>query len=105
MASAERPPRPVFWKELYWFAVISVFGVTLALAVIPPRAGRLRRLHDLQAQLETRERTLERRERALEAAIDGVENDRFYREAVYRNILGVRKKSEEFLDLPPAVLR
>ena len=30
----------VFWREVYWFAVIALIAITVALLVLPPRAVR-----------------------------------------------------------------
>jgi cell division protein FtsB len=106
MASREPSPRqaslpaPVFWKELYWFAILCLAGATFAALVLPPRAARHRSLLALESELAARMAKLEHQERVLEAAIASVESDPFYREAVYRSILGVKKAEEEFLHAP-----
>lgn len=105
MESAEHSPQPHFWKEMYWFIVISLVGIAVALVLVSPRANRLHRLRQLEASLEVRQAALERQERLLEAAIDSFESDPFYRDVVYRKILGVKKNSEEFLNLPRSAVR
>ena len=92
--------QPVFWKEVYGFIVISLLAVAVAFAVFPPSAGRLTSMRQLEAHLAQRVEKLAKREKVLEAAIKSVESDPFYREAVYRHVLRLRKSEEEFLQLP-----
>ena len=111
MASgSERHPsrsrnQPTFWKELYWFSAICLAGVSLALAVVPPRASRYRSLLELEGRLTQRKEMIQQQGRELEAATISMQTDPFYREAVYRKVLGVKKNGEEFLELPGPVDR
>ena len=91
-----------FWRELYWFAVISLAGVILALALVPPKAHRYWSLLELEARFAARHAELENRIDVLRAATRSMESDPVYREAAWRKVLGVKKKSEEFLkpDIP-----
>ena len=79
------------------FVCICLAGWILAVAVIPPKAQRYWSLAQLEAQLKSRRATLKKRVELLKGAIYSIETDPFYREAVYRSVLGVKKKSEEFL--------
>ena len=87
----------MFWKELYWFLVICLGGWTLAMVTLPPRLARNRSAFETAGELERVVRRLENLEKEYEAAIAAVENDPFYRDEVYRNVLGVKKSSEDFL--------
>ena len=99
MASSDaRPQGPVFWKELYAFVAICLLGATLAAAVLPPKARRYWSLRQLEAQLVTRNADLARKIEVLEAATYSMQTDPLYREAAMRKLLGVKKKSEEFLE-------
>ncbi len=89
--------RPVFWKELYWFALICLGGWVLAVSVLSPRLARDRSSRDAEAGLEQTVQQLEALEKEYEAAIVAVESDVFYRDEVYRNILNVKSGSEEYL--------
>ena len=93
--------RPVFWKEMYWFAVICLGGWILAMAVLPPRLARNRSALDMESGLRRTVARLSRLEKEYEALIPAVENDPFYRDEVYRKVLGVKKNNEEFLKNSP----
>jgi len=104
MASTEEPgPRhatpegPVFWNELYWFALLSTCGLALCLWLLPPRLARNRATAEIELDLRETVEELGTMEREYEAAILAVENDPFYREEVVRAILKVKKKDEVFL--------
>jgi hypothetical protein len=92
---------PVFWEEVYWFAVVTLLGCGLALWMLPPRLARNRSALEIEEDLVGTVAALQTMERKYEAAIAAVENDPFYREEVYRALLKVKKKDEEFLK-PPA---
>ena len=94
--STQKPARGNFWRELYWLVVICLLGGTIAIAVLPARAARHRSLLELERQILLRTARLEHEERELEAAILSLENDPFYREAVYRHVLGVKRSTEDF---------
>jgi hypothetical protein len=87
-----------FWREIYWFTVIGIAGAAVALWVLPARATRHQELLELEAELRAKHASLEREKQVLEAAIHSVDHDEFYREAVWRKVLGVKKTSEEFLE-------
>jgi hypothetical protein len=93
----ETEPRPVFWKEIYWFVVICLGGFTLALLVLAPRLARHRSVLDVETGLRTTVARLSTLERQYEAAIQALEDDPFYREEVIRDVLRVKKTSEEYL--------
>ena len=104
MASTEEPgPRraspegPVFWNDLYWFALLSTCGLALCLWLLPPRLARNRATAEIELDLRDTVEELGNMEREYEAAILAVENDPFYREEVVRAILKVKKKDEVFL--------
>ena len=95
-SSEER--KPVFWKELYCFACICLAGCIVALAVLPPKARRYWSLLQIEARLTARNAELDQRIERLKQAAYSMETDDFYREAAIRVRLGVKKKSEEFLE-------
>jgi hypothetical protein len=104
MASTEQagtgrvaPEGPVFWNELYWFALLCTCGVALCLWILPPRLARNRSTAEIELDLRGTVEELGNMEREYEAAILAVENDPFYREEVVRAILKVKKKDEVFL--------
>jgi hypothetical protein len=97
MDSANKPSRPNFWMEIYWFVVICLGGAALAVLVISPRLARNRGSFDLETRLTTTTARLATLENEYGAAIQAVENDPFYREEVMRNVLEVKKNDEEFL--------
>jgi hypothetical protein len=98
------PPadRPVFWKELYWFAIICLGGAALALALLPGRLARHRATLDLEEDLQAAVAGLADLEQQYEVAIAAVENDPFYKEEVQRHRLGVKRKGETLLSQPAA---
>ena len=91
------PQGPVFWSELYWFALLSTCGIALCLWLLPPRLARNRATAEIELDLRDTVEELGDMEREYEAAILAVENDPFYREEVVRAILKVKKKDEVFL--------
>ncbi len=95
--SEEKLEGPVFWKELYWFAVILLCAWAAAVWVLAPKLARNRIAADREAQLRANVARLSRLEREIEAAIAALENDPYYREAVYRAVLGLRKENEVLL--------
>lgn len=90
-------PRPVFWKEIYWFTVICLGGWILALVVLPPRLARNRSAFDIENDLRRTVTHLSKLEKQYAAVIPAVESDPFYRDEVYRKVLRVKKPNEEFL--------
>ncbi len=44
----------VFWKELYWFTILSIVGASLVLWILPARAARHQSLLDLELDLRTK---------------------------------------------------
>jgi hypothetical protein len=94
---------PTFWKEIHEFAAISFAGVLVALWVLTPRLGERSQIADLEGKLEDTVRALEVRKARYEAAIVAMESDPFYRQEVYRAVLGVKGNGEDFLQKPPAV--
>ncbi len=86
----------VFWREVYWFAVIALLGITVALLVLPPRAVKFRSLSRTEAELKAKNERLDEQQRLLEAAITAMKEDPYYRQNVYRKLLGVKKNSEEY---------
>lgn len=86
----------VFWLEVYWFVVIALVGITIALLILPPRAVKFRSLSRLEAELRTKNEILDEQQKLLEAGITAMKEDPFYRQNVYRKILGVKKNDEEY---------
>jgi cell division protein FtsB len=86
----------VFWQEVYWFAVIALVGITVALLVLPPRAVKFRSLSRTEAELKAKNERLDEQQKLLEAAITAMKEDPYYRQNVYRKLLGVKKNSEEY---------
>ena len=98
--AAEGPilgPQPVFWKELYWFVLILLGAWIAALLVLPPRLARNRKALELERELEAVVAHLERTESRYEGAIQGLENDRYFRIGAYRRELGAKQNNESFL--------
>ena len=96
-AGRRRADPPSFAKELYWFALICLCGWVLAVSVLSPRLARDRSSRVVEAELRQAVQQLDKLEKEYDAAIVAVENDPFYRDEVYRNILGVKRDGEEFL--------
>ncbi len=93
----------VFFRELYWLVVICVVGVAMAAAFLPRHAAPQRALRAFEREVLTRTAVLDRQERELEAAVRSIDDDPFYRMAVYRHVLGVKRNSERFAsEVPPA---
>jgi len=88
----------VFWREIYWFAIIALIAITAALLVLPPRAVRYSSLVRLEGELKAENERLDEQQEKLEGAITAMSEDEFYRENVFRKVLGVKKNDEEFLD-------
>ena len=95
--------RPVFWKELYWFALICLGAWILGVYVLTPRLARSQKSVELERDLVRIVRGLSEKEQQYQTVIAAMENDPYYREAVYRAVLGVRKKNEKFLKTGPVV--
>lgn len=88
---------PVFWKELYGFVVVTLFGVALGLFVLPPKAKRYWSLLEHEAELSSRNAELRQKARKLELATYAFQTDAIYREAVLRLRLGRKRNTEEYL--------
>ncbi|MFP6631813.1 MAG: hypothetical protein VCD16_04210 [Planctomycetota bacterium] len=88
----------VFWREVYWFAVIALIAVTVALLVLPPRAVRYSSLGRLENELKAKNERLDEQQKKLLSAITAMKEDDFYKQNVFRKVLGVKKNDEEFLD-------
>jgi len=88
----------VFWKELYWFVIVVILGASAAMWVLPSRIHRHRGLAELQSELRQKNALLEREERKFESAVDAMKHDEFYRQAVWRRVIGVKRNSEQFLN-------
>ena len=88
----------VFWREGYWFAILTLVAITIALLVLPPKAVEYRSLSRMEAELEAENELLDEQQEKLDAAITAMKDDPFYREGVFRKILGVKKSDEVFLD-------
>ena len=91
---------PVFWKELHEFAVICLCGWIIAFLVLPPRLEKRRLVGQMESELEATVSALQVRKEQYEAAMLAMEEDPFFRDEVYRAVLGVKKKGEEFLQKP-----
>ncbi len=98
-----REPRPVFWKELYWFVVICLGGSILAVLVLSPRLARHRNTVDVENSLQRTVTGLARLERQYDAAIQALDTDPFYRDEVIRSVLKVKRNTEEFLKQPSGI--
>ena len=92
---------PRFWNELYWFTIICLGAWIVAMIVLPPRLERHRRLAEFETDLRLSVSALRAVEQQYEAAIMAMENDPFYRDEVYRAVLGIKEKDEEFLEILP----
>ena len=88
----------VFWREVYWFAIIALVSITVALLVLPPKAVEHRSLSLMEAELKAENGILDEQQKRLDAAITAMKDDPLYREAVFRKVLGVKKNDEVFLD-------
>ena len=88
----------VFWREVYWFAIIALVSITVALLVLPPKAVEYRSLSLMEAELKAENEILDEQQKRLDAAIPAMKDDPLYREAVFRKMLGVKKNDEVFLD-------
>lgn len=101
------PRPPVFWQELYWFLLITVGGIALAIVVLAPRLAQQRSSSDVEASLRVTVAGIENLERQYDAAIEALETDPFYRDEVIRAVLQVKKNEEEFLgkDMPSSPVR
>lgn len=90
-----------FYNEIYWFLSIGLLACIVAIILLPPRASKsltlLQRERQLHAEIEGKRHRVE----VFEKAIESVENDPVYREAVFRKQLGVKKPHEVYLDAPP----
>jgi hypothetical protein len=91
----EEPPN--FWNELYWFGLISLGGLALALLVLAPKLAKHRSTLDTEDGLRAAVARLDLLEKQYEAAIEAMENDPFYREEVLRAVLKVKKSDEVLL--------
>jgi hypothetical protein len=96
---------PSFWNELYWFVAIGLLGWIVAALVLPPRVASTAQLLRQERQVLADIQALRRREDILEGAASAMENDPFYREGVFRQRLGLKKDSEEYLEQNPSPIR
>jgi hypothetical protein len=95
-------PRPSFARELYWFALISLGTWILGVYLLAPRLAKSRQSVEFERELEVSVSQLALKEREYEAAIAAMENDPFYRQAVYRSVLGVKQGEEVYIREPLA---
>ena len=103
-AGASTPTsRPVFWKELYWFALICLGAWIVAVAILSPRFARNRKAYETEDELRRVCDELARKEGEFQAAIEAMENDPYYRDGIYRWVLKVKKSDEIPLKSGPEV--
>jgi hypothetical protein len=104
-ATEKRASDRRFYNEIYWFLTIGLLACVIAIVMLPPRANKslnlLRRERELHVEIQTKKHQV----RVFEKAIESVENDPVYREAVFREQLGVKKPREVYLDVAPAAAR
>ena len=94
-----------FWNELYWFVALGLLGWILAALILPPRmAGTIKLLQEERRVLADIQ-GLREKEEILWGAASAMENDPFYREGVFRKRLGLKKESEEYLQIPAPSVR
>jgi hypothetical protein len=105
MASPPPGREPSFWNEIYWFLAIGLIGWTLAALVLSPRIAGTRQLLEKERRVVADLKGLQEEENVLEGAVSAMENDPYYQEAVIRTRLGLKKKNEEYLELPPPPAR
>ena len=96
MESAEKKPPGIFFKELYWFVLICIAGCIVGLLVLPPRARKYWKMRELESKLTTRNLEFRAKEHSLKSRLDGL-NDPFYKEALTRKVLELKKNTEEYL--------
>ena len=94
-----------FWNELYWFVAIGLAGWILAAMVLPPRVASTAQLLRQERNVVADLKSIQEMENILEGAVSAMENDPFYREAVFRKRLGLKKNTEEYLERPASPLR
>ena len=104
MESAKQKPDRVFFRELYWFVVICIVGVTIALLVLPPKARKYWTMLELESKLAARNEQL-LQEAVVLRTRHGSLSDPLYREALIRKILGKKKNSEEYLQTEGGPIR
>jgi cell division protein FtsB len=89
--------RPVFWKELYWFALIALGAWVLGILLLAPRLSRNQQAYEYEEALRREVDELGRKEVQYAAAVEAMENDPYYRDEAYRHFLRVKKPGEVFL--------
>ncbi len=90
-------PRPNFWQELYWFGIICLGAVGLALYLLPSPLLELRKSLATEREVSARLERLKKREHAIREAVVAVKKDEFFREELFHDILGVYAENEETL--------
>lgn len=100
-ASSRVGPRGRFWNDLYWFAVIAIGAWIVGVLILPHKAAETVELLRKERETRVRLESLERQEKVLLSATEAIQNDPIYREGVIRNLLGLKRISEEFLVPPP----
>lgn len=98
-----RERRPAFGLEFFNLVVICLLGLLVALLILPQRLEPYLQTRMVEENLHQTVAGLELRQQEYEAAIYAVENDSFYRDEVYRHVLGVQKKAEKVLKLPAPI--
>ena len=96
MESGSSKSDRVFFREIYWFVVICLIGVTAALVVLPPKAHKYWTMLELEARLTTRNDQLREEAHELRVRRQSL-SEPLYREGMIREILGRKKNSEEYL--------
>ena len=90
-----------FWNELYWFVVITLMAWTVGALAIPPRALETLALWKEELRYRNELQAARLKERTFEQAIDSAENDPYYREALFREQLHVKRGNEIYLAPAP----
>jgi len=98
-----RERRPAFGLEVFNLVVICLLGLLVAILILPQRLEPYLQTRMVEENLRQTVAGLDHRQKEYEAAIHAVENDPFYRDEVYRHVLGVKKKTEKVLKLPALI--
>ena len=89
-----------FWNELYWFSIIAMVAWIAVLWIVPPRALETVYLMRRERNLVNQIAEIEHEKLIFTKAIEGMDSDPYYREAVYRMRLGETRPGEHELRLP-----
>ena len=92
----------LFWNELYWFFIVGLGAWIIMSLVLPQKTVETLKLLSREKEVIAELEGAQWQEQARIEAIEAMENDPFYQEAIYREVARVKRVFEEYLEPPPS---